>query len=298
MRSLRKWPYIFLLPFFFCYFAFNLYPILYSFATSFMKWSALDITNRSFVGLTNYAKVIKDSLYSKALVNTAILMLLSLPLTIISGMLMAVMIDGLRRHKNLIQTIAFMPYITTPMAIGLMFAYLFDWNVGTINVVLKDLGLIEEHINWLGNASYTRYVVALMCIWKNFGYFMVLYMSGLSSISGEYYEAAKVDGANGIQTFFRITVPLLRPITVFAIVNGCIGGFNLFDEPLQLIAGTGSTVVGGPRRSILTMVWYFYNVSFQNSSNYGYGSAIAFTSFAIVAVLSLINVKVLNRKED
>ena len=298
MRSLRKWPYVFVLPFFLCFFAFNLYPIIYSFMTSFMKWSALDILNKTFIGLENYAKILKDTLYSKALINTFLLMLMSLPPVIVLGLLMAVLIDSLQRHKNLVQTITFLPYITTPMAIGLMFAYLFDWNVGSVNILLKNIGLINENINWLGDARYTRYVLALLTIWKNFGYFMVVYMSGLSSISNEYYEAAKVDGANSIQTFFRITVPLLRPITVFCIVNGCIGGLNLFDEPVQLIAGTGSSVVGGPKRSVLTMVWYFYNVSFQNSSNYGYGAAIAFVSFAIVAVFSLLNVKVLNRKED
>ena len=134
-------------------------------------------------------------------------------------------------------------------------------------------------------------------IWKNFGYFMVLYLSGLSTISGEYYDAAKVDGANAVQCFFKITLPLLRPITTFVVVQGAIGGFQLFDEAKTLVSGSGSTIVGGPGRSLLTIVWYFYDSSFQNNSRYGYGAAIAFSMLIIIAAISFLNVRLLREKE-
>ena len=140
-----------------------------------------------------------------------------------------------------------------------------------------------------------------MVIWKSFGYFMVLYMAGLSTISEELYpeelyEAAKVDGSNATHTFFHITLPMLKPI-VFVVINGIISGLQLFDEPIQAFICNGLNVVGGPRRCVLTAIWYFYDTSFRNKSRYGYGAAVAFALFQIIACVSLINVKLFNRKE-
>ena len=199
--------------------------------------------------------------------------------------------------RQFIQTVNFLPYITMPVAIGLIFANMFNMNIGPVNQILEKLGILKEGLNWLGDSRYAFWVVILMCMWKNFGYFMVIYLSGLSTISGEYYDAAKVDGANAVQRFFKITLPLLRPITTFVIVQGAIGGFQLFDEAKNLVSGAGSNIVGGPGRSLLTIVWYFYDTSFQNNSRYGYGAAIAFSMMLIIGVISLINVSLLNRRE-
>ena len=160
------------------------------------------------------------------------------------------------------------------------------------------MGIITDKINWLGDSRYAFIVVILICIWKNFGYFMVLYLSGLSTINNEYYDAAKVDGANAVQVFFKITLPLLRPITTFVVVQGAIGGFQLFDEAKTLVSGSGSTIVGGPGRTLLTIVWYFYDCSFQNNSRYGYGAAIAFSMLIIIAIISFINMRFLREKGE
>jgi len=298
-NPLAKWPFIFLAPFLLSYLCFTLYPTLYSFFISLTNWSAVDITNKVYVGLRNYARIFtQDTLFWKSIFNTLRLLLLGLPITIITGLLMAVLMYSVKRCKQLFQTINFLPYIITPVAIGLLFSFLFDWNVGLVNQALTSLGIIHENLNWLGNAAYAPYVVAMMVIWKNFGYFMVLYMAGLSTIPDELYEAATVDGSNAVHTFSHITLPMLRPINVFVIINGIIGGLQLFDEPIQAFLGNGSSVVGGPNRSVLTVVWYFYYTSFKNNSRYGYGAAVAFALFLIIAVISLINVKLLNRKED
>ena len=126
-------------------------------------------------------------------------------------------------------------------------------------------------------------------------------MAGLSTISEELYpeelyEAAKVDGSNATHTFFHITLPMLKPI-VFVVINGIISGLQLFDEPIQAFIRNGLNVVDGPRRCVLTTIWYFYDTSFRNKSRYGYGAAVAFTLFQIIACVSLINVKLFNRKE-
>lgn len=297
-NPLRKWPYIFVAPFVITYLLFYLYPMLFSFGISLTDWTAVDMDTRNFVGIKNYIRVFTgDPMFWKSVLNTIKIMLIAMPLTIIAGLLMAVLMFNIIKCRQFIQTVNFLPYITMPVAIGLIFANMFNRNIGPVNQILEKLGILKEGLNWLGDSRYAFMVVILMCMWKNFGYFMVIYLSGLSTISGEYYDAAKVDGANAVQRFFKITLPLLRPITTFVIVQGAIGGFQLFDEAKNLVSGAGSNIVGGPGRSLLTIVWYFYDTSFQNNSRYGYGAAIAFSMMLIIGLISLINVSLLNRRE-
>lgn len=297
-NPLRKWPYIFVAPFVITYLLFYLYPMLFSFGISLTDWTAVDMDTRNFVGIKNYIRVFTDDpMFWRSVLNTIKIMLIAMPLTIIAGLLMAVLMFNIIKCRQFIQTVNFLPYITMPVAIGLIFANMFNMNIGPVNQILEKLGILKEGLNWLGDSHYAFWVVILMCMWKNFGYFMVIYLSGLSTISGEYYDAAKVDGANAVQRFFKITLPLLRPITTFVIVQGAIGGFQLFDEAKNLVSGAGSNIVGGPGRSLLTIVWYFYDTSFQNNSRYGYGAAIAFSMMLIIGVISLINVSLLNRRE-
>lgn len=295
-NPLRKWPYIFVAPFVITYLLFYLYPVVFSFGISLTDWTAVNMDTRNLVGAKNYIRVFTDDpMFWRSLLNTLKIMLIAMPLTIIAGLLMAVLMFNIIRCRRFIQTINFLPFITMPVAIGLIFANLFNTNIGPVNRVLEQMGILKDGINWLGDSRYAFLVVILMYMWRNFGYFMVIYLSGLSTISGEYYDAAKVDGATTVQSFFKITLPLLRPITTFVIVQGAIGGLQLFDEAKNLIAGAGSDIVGGPGRSLLTIVWYFYDTSFQNNSRYGYGAAIAFSMMLIIGVISLINVKLLNR---
>lgn len=297
-NPLRKWPYIFVAPFVITYLLFYLYPMLFSFGISLTDWTAVDMDTKNFVGIKNYIRVFTDDpMFWKSVLNTIKIMLIAMPLTIIAGLLMAVLMFNIIKCRQFIQTVNFLPYITMPVAIGLIFANMFNMNIGPVNQILEKLGILKEGLNWLGDSRYAFWVVILMCMWKNFGYFMVIYLSGLSTISGEYYDAAKVDGANAVQRFFKITLPLLRPITTFVIVQGAIGGFQLFDEAKNLVSGAGSNIVGGPGRSLLTIVWYFYDTSFQNNSRYGYGAAIAFSMMLIIGLISLINVSLLNRRE-
>lgn len=297
-NPLRKWPYIFVAPFVITYLLFYLYPMLFSFGISLTDWTAVDMDTKNFVGINNYIRVFTDDpMFWKSVLNTIKIMLIAMPLTIIAGLLMAVLMFNIIKCRQFIQTVNFLPYITMPVAIGLIFANMFNMNIGPVNQILEKLGILKEGLNWLGDSRYAFWVVILMCMWKNFGYFMVIYLSGLSTISGEYYDAAKVDGANAVQRFFKITLPLLRPITTFVIVQGAIGGFQLFDEAKNLVSGAGSNIVGGPGRSLLTIVWYFYDTSFQNNSRYGYGAAIAFSMMLIIGLISLINVSLLNRRE-
>lgn len=297
-NSLAKWPVIFIAPFGISYILFFLYPLFSSFYISLTNWSAMNMMQREFVGFQNYIRVFQDKMFWKSIVNTLRITLWGMPITIICGLLVAVMMYRLTRFRQVIQTINFLPYITMPTAIGMIFANLFAMNTGAINLILEKLGWMTERINWLGSAQFAYIVVIIMFIWKNFGYFMVLYLSGLSTIPNECYEAAKLDGANSRQIFFKITMPLLRPINTFILVQGSIGCLQLFDEARTLILGSGSDVEGGPGRSLMTIIWYFYNVSFKDNSRFGYGAAIAFSLLVIIAAVAFLSLKIMTRKEE
>lgn len=295
--SKKIWPYLFVSPFLLFYVIFNIFPILYSFVASFTSWDGIGTKN--FVGFKNYVRIFtQDPYFLKSVGNTLLIMLMSTPIIIIFGLLAAVFLFNVTKGKAFFQTVNFIPYITTPVAIGLIFAFLFDWSSGSINMMLIRAGIVKEGINWLGEPLYARIVVALMIIWKYTGYHMAIYLAGISTISPELYEAAKVDGSTQISTFFKITIPLLAPITMFLVMTDLIGGLQMFDEPKLLFSGSGgNSSIGGPERSVFTAVWHYYDVTF-NTSQFGYGSAVAFSLFLIIIVFSIFSYKFMNKEES
>lgn len=293
------WPIVFIAPFIICFLLFNIYPILYTLFTSFYKWDG--IGEKVFVGMGNYKRIwLEDENFRKSVFCTVRIILCAFPVSILLGLIMAAFLSNMKKGSHVAQTINFLPYITTPVAIGLIFAFLFDWSSGIINKILISIGLIDKGMNWLGNPKLAYLVVAIMIIWKSTGYFMAIYLAGITSISEDIFEAAKVDGANAFVTFWRITVPLLKSITVFIVITSLISGLQLFDEPSLLFtgSGTGSRVVGGPERSCLSIVWNFYDVSFQTTSRLGYGSAIAITLFIIIVIFAMTGIKLMNGLEE
>lgn len=289
------WPLFFVGPFIIFFLAFNLFPIIYSIYLSFFDWGG--IGDKLFVGLDNYIRIFtKDATFWKSLGNTLYIMILGFPLAIFLGLLIAAFLSNLKKFRNFFQTINFLPYITTPVAIGLIFTFLFDWNTGIINRIIVALG--GEGINWLGNAKFAPFVIAFMIIWKCTGYYMALYLAGITSISEDIYEAAKVDGAGTVKTFFKITMPLLKPITIFIVITSLIYALQLFDEPNLMFNVSTTSIIGGPDRSCLTMVWNFYDVAFGSTARLGYGSAVATTLFVIIIIASLIGMRFMNGKEE
>lgn len=288
------WPLFFVAPFIIFFLAFNLFPILYSVFLSFHDWSG--IGDKIFIGLDNYVRIFtQDKTVWKSLGNTLYIMVLGFPLSIFLGLVLAAFLSNLKRFRNTFQTINFLPYITTPVAIGLIFTFLFDWNTGIINKIITFFG--GEGVNWLGNAKFAPLVIGFMIIWKTTGYYMALYLAGITSISEDIYEAAKVDGAGPVKTFFKITLPLLKPITIFIVITSLIYALQLFDEPNLMFNVSTTSVIGGPDRSCLTMVWNFYDVAFGSTARLGYGSAVATTLFIIIVITSLVGMKLMNKKE-
>ncbi len=301
VSTLRKWPVIFLAPYFIAYFLFFIYPTLYSFIVSLTDWDSIaGAANRKFVGIANYIRIFtKDKLFFISLKNTFSFMIIYIPILILGGLALAVLLYKLKKYSRLFQTINVLPYITTPVAIGIIFSFMFDWSTGMVNTMLIKTGLIEEGINWLGSAATARLVVIFLIVWKNLGYYLLIYLAALSTVPEDITEAAMVDGANRWQVFWRITVPYLKPITVFLVLTSIISGFQLFDEPYLLFSNSAANaVLGGPERSCLTAMMYFFDQSFKSSTKMGYGAAISYALFMIILIVSGIVSKVVNRKEE
>lgn len=296
--NIQKWPYLFALPFVLAFIVFQLYPIIYSFYLSLNDWNG--IGDKTFVGLQNYIDLFtKDPLFFKSLYNTVIIMLMSLPLTLIVGIVLAYLTFQLMKGQRFFQTVNILPYIITPVAIGFIFSYLFDWQTGLVNLLLIKFGWLQEGFYWLQDPWTSRGIIALMIVWRNLGYFMAIFMAGMTGIPQDVYEAAKVDGATPIQTFIRITVPLMRNITVFLVITSIIYGLQLFDEPKLLYGGwSGSTQVGGPDNTALTVIWKFVDDSFISNNRFGYASAVAYSLFVVIVLFSIFSYKLTGSKED
>jgi multiple sugar transport system permease protein/cellobiose transport system permease protein len=285
------WPYLFVLPFFVIYLAFNLYPIIYTFFISLTKWDGF--TKSTFIGFKNYIDIFtRDPYFLKSIGNTLIFMAFDIPLCVGGGILMAAILNSkVLKAPDVFRWTTFLPYLTIPVAIGILFMLIFDWNMGLLNRILLAIGVIKEGINFLGKPVLARGVVVLMCFWKYLGYHMIFFNAGILSISTELYEAADVDGASGFTKFIKITVPMLRPILEFLLVMNIIWGFQLFDEPRVLFsswASSGGNVAaaGGPQRAALTAVWNLYDTSFGTQMQYGKGAAIAYGLFLFIFVFS------------
>lgn len=295
----NKWPYLFCVPFLLAYGLFMLFPMIYSFYLSLFDYNG--IVEKHFVGFSNYVMLLtKDRLFWKALGNTVLIMLMSLPANLILGLILAWMLFRLAKGRRMFQVINFLPYITTPVAIGFIFSYIFDWHSGIFNALLTHFGILEENYYWLQNTWSARLIVALMIIWRNLGYCTTIYLSGLTSISKEYYEAAAIDGAGKVKTLWYIALPLLKNTSIFLFITSMIGGFQMFDEPVQLYSGWSAAAsnVGGPDYSVLTMIWKFYDNAFGSSTRLGYGAAIAYTLFVIIGICSMISFVVSSRKDS
>lgn len=289
LNNRTKYAVFFLAPFVILYLVFGLYPILYSFYISLTDWTFGKEIH--FVGLQNYINLITtDPYFWKSVWNTLLLMVLYIPGSLAAALLLSFLIFQRRtRFKNFFQVTFFLPNVTTAVAVGLMFALMFDWQTGMINKVLMQTGIIQENINWLGTPGTARIVTGLMLFWTYFGYCTIFYLSGMAGISEDLYEAATLDGANKWQTLWYITLPNLRSTTTFLLLTSFISGSQIMAEPQLLLNGWGSVgqTVGGPDRSCLTIVWYLYDAAFGNGTTlrYGKGAAIGYISFVMIMIV-------------
>lgn len=281
-------PYLLIAPFFIGYLLFQLYPTLYALWLSFYNWDSM--SPMKYIGLKNYQSILSSRYFYNAL-KTSVIFVLTGPVASLVGLIAAILLNNkLVKGANFFRLSFFVPYITMPVAIGVLFTMLFGWDYGVLNKILMALGLLAEPINWLGTKALVFVCMATVVVWRYFGYHMIIYMGGMQAIDPTLYEAATIDGASETTSFFRITLPLMKPYVVYLLITSISGGVNMFDEPMMLYGASGGA--GGIAQNIGMLI---YQQTFV-SNRWGYGSALSFISFFIVMALTLAFYKVNYRR--
>jgi multiple sugar transport system permease protein len=251
--------------------------------TDFDIYAVASSENTRFVGLENYARLLRTPLFWSSLKNTFYFALVGGPLTIAVSLGAALLLDAkLVRWKSFFRTIYFTPFVTTLVAVAIVWRYLYHTRYGLLNYGLEALGV--PPVDWLGDPRWAMPSIILMAVWKNFGYNMLIFIAGLQSIPDELYDAANVDGAGPVRQFFNVTLPMLRPTLLFVGVITMIGYFQLFAEPYVMTQG-------GPLRSTTSVVLLMYEEGFR-WWRMGFAAAIAFVLFLVILGFTLVQFRV------
>ncbi|MGN6158166.1 MAG: carbohydrate ABC transporter permease [Devosia sp.] len=278
--------YSFIAPNFLGFTIFTLGPILFSFALAFLHWDGSNPI--TFAGLDNFWRLFSDSAFIAALWNTILYTVLSVPLTLVCALGLALLLNQKIPGRNFLRTAMFFPYVASLVAVAVVWNMLFNPEMGPVNMVLYTLGVDPRHLpRWAADKNWAMITVVLFGAWKSMGYYMVIYLAGLQSINRDLYEAASIDGAGAWQRFRFVTVPQLAPTTLFITVMLTIQSFKVFDQIYLLTQG-------GPGTSTLVLVYHIYNQAFL-SWDLGYSSMVALVLFLIVLAVTLIQFRFTRR---
>ena len=298
--SYAKWGYLFIAPFFITYAIFNLYPLFLTIYNSFFEnyRSGLKQVGPNFVGLANYIKLFTPDANGtidilKYLGNTIVLWLGGAIPQIVIALLLAIFFTSYRlniRGQQFFKTVIYMPNLIMASAFSMLFFTLFS-NVGPVNQLLMQSGIIDEAIDFFSIKISVRALICLMNFLLWFGNTTILLMAGIMGIDQNMFEAANIDGANSVQTFFKVTLPLLTPILVYTVITAMIGGLQMFVVPQVLTNGGGT-----PNRTSMTLIMYL-NSYLKTSKNYGMAGAISVIIFLITGALSILVYRSLTKKD-
>jgi multiple sugar transport system permease protein len=284
----KEWSaYLFLTPAFILMGIFTLFAVGFSLYLSFHQWDILN-PQKPYVGLQNYRELRSDAYFRQAVKNTAYFTLGTVPLSVVFGLLIALLLNRQIRGRAIFRTLFYLPVVTPLIVSGLIWKWVLDGDFGLLNYYIGKIGISPQL--WLANPSLAMPSVIMTSVWATVGFTMLVYLAGLQAIPQEYYEAAAVDGAGGWKQFRHITLPLLAPSTFFVTVYLVISSFQVFD---QIFIMTN----GGPLRATTTVVYYIWQAGFQQFTM-GYASAMAYALFAIIFVFTILQVVLYNRRTD
>lgn len=276
VSNYSRTAYTMLIPFLIFFIATILLPTLISLGFSFSKISS----SIEFVGLANFKEILKDPLFFTSYFNVFIFMIGSIPITILLALLFAVLLNKPHiKGKGFFRTVYYLPAVTSIVAVSSVFLTFYN-PTGLFNTVLITIGL--EPIPWLNDPFWARVAIIIISIWLNVGYYTVLFLAGLQNISKEIYESADIDGANALQQFFKITIPMLKPVILMGMILSTINGLGAFEVP-NILFKNGF----GPESSAVTVGVNLYKTSFE-MVDFGKASAISWTMVLVAAVLSII----------
>jgi ABC-type sugar transport system permease subunit len=278
----NAWAYVFISPFYFLYAVFGMFPLIYGVWLSFHKWDG--ISPMQWVGIANYTKLLVDDIWWYSIYNTIWLFFAATVPQIILALILAFIINSpYIKGKDFFRASYFMPIVASSVAVSLLFVSLFGERYGLLNYFLSFFG--APSIDWLGDRNWLKPSMAIVIIWQWTGYTMIIFLAGLQSINTELYEAAKVDGAETRDIFWKITMPLMRPVILFQVVLSIIGAMQNFDIPVMLAGGTQSSSPGGTDRSGLVAMVNLYWTAFKYTE-FGYAAAMGFLLFVLIIAFS------------
>lgn len=279
-----RWFYLFISPFFILFGVFGLYPLAFSFYLSFMRWDGL--TPATFIGLGNYVTLFQDETFYTALWNTLVMGMMYIPPMFLLAFCFALLLNQpYLRLRGLFRVAVFLPCITPMVVIAIVFSLVYSTESGLLNWLLRTGNALLPFapiapVPWIESEQWSKISVSILLVWRWTGYNMVLMLAGLQGIDNEYYEAARIDGANLWQRLWHITLPLMRPTLVFCSIMSLIGTMYMFDEPFVLTQG-------GPGISSTNVGVYLFNLSFTDF-RFGYASSAAYVTALIVFIVSLM----------
>lgn len=309
-RKIDWTAYLYILPAFAVLAVFHIFPVIYAIFISFQNGP---INRFKFIGLENYIQALTGSVFWHSLITTFTFALMTMPVTMILGLFFAYLLFQGVRGQNTYRVIFFLPYIISTVGSSIVWAWIFDPSSGLANLILQKFGIaplrwliepsgifeiIGQHFGWLIPAwaqgpSVALIAISIFSIWQSMGYAIVIFLAGLTNLPKELYEAARIDGANSLQLFRFITVPLLAPTTFFVVVISVIASLQSFNQIFAMNTAAAQTL-GGPLDSTKTLTVYMFN-QLYTFSNYGYASTIAVLLSIIILAFTLINFKFLGR---
>jgi lactose/L-arabinose transport system permease protein len=284
-RSLQRkydwWGWFFVAPASFLIFVLSFYPMLSAFILSLQTGLG---NNLRFTGIRNYYRLFQDEIFLSSVANVFLYLIIQVPVMLFTALILASILNSRElKLKGLFRTLVFLPCATALVSSAMIFKSFFSVD-GIVNYIFLHLHLISEPVNWLTHPVLAKFVIILVITWRWTGYNTIFYLAGLQNIDHSVYEAAKIDGASSVQQFFKITLPLLKPVILLTTIMSTNGTLQLFDEVKNL---TG----GGPGNATITISNYIYNLSFVYNPQFGYAAAVSYIILILVALLSFIQMK-------
>jgi multiple sugar transport system permease protein len=275
--------YSFIAPNFLGFAVFTLIPLVFALVLSFLQWDGANPIQ--FIGLKNFTRLAGDAIFWRALGNTVVYTAGVVPLTLACSLFLAILLNQKLRGRNFFRTVSFFPYVASLVAVAAVWNFIFSPTRGPVNNFLSALLSIpvENLPRWAADRNWALPTVIFFSVWKNMGYYMVIYLAGLQGVNAELYEAAGLDGANSWQKFRHVTVPQLAPTTFFILMMLIISSFKVYDIFINIFAGGDNQLTNTTR----VLVYQIYNTAFR-SLEFGYASAIAMILFVLVVGITLI----------
>ncbi|MFB5196570.1 MULTISPECIES: carbohydrate ABC transporter permease [Bacillaceae] len=267
---------------------FYFYPMIQALILSFQTGVGANLT---FTGIDNYTRLFKDPTFLTTVKNTVIYLIIQVPVMILLALFLSVLLNNKAlKFKGFFRTAIFLPCVTSLVAYSVIFKYLFGQD-GIINMMLMKVAIISEPIQWLTDPFWAKIAIIVAITWRWTGYNMIFYLSALQNVDESIYEAARIDGASPVQQFFKITIPMLKPIILFTSITSTIGTLQLFDEVMNITKG-------GPGNATMTISQYIYNLSFKYTPDFGYAATVSYAIVIMIVIFSIIQFKAAGDKNE